>query len=246
MRRFANGFGRHGRELSGLVLVAGLCGAFAAFRPISATVPSASFSPALPAPTSQTRLIQAFGGLPLYFVENRGRVDPSIGYYLHGRQASVYFAAGGLTFTLSRSPEPVTSAHSLVAAAATSLLDHPPGRSERYALKLDFVGADPSVRPQGEDATPAVVSYFRGPTEQWNGGLKTFRGVRYDDLWPGIDLAYQGTESRLKYTFHVDPGADPRRIHLAYRGASFWRLHGRAALCLPGNRGPARPGAGCV
>ena len=39
------------------------------------------------------------------------------------------------------------------------------------------------------------------------------------DLWPGIDLHYEATASRLKYTFVVEPGADPNLIQLAYEGA---------------------------
>ncbi len=42
----------------------------------------------------------------------------------------------------------------------------------------------------------------------------------YEDLWPGIDLVYEGTGSRLKYNFIVHPGADPNQIRLAYQGAS--------------------------
>ena len=41
----------------------------------------------------------------------------------------------------------------------------------------------------------------------------------YEDLWPGIDLVYQGTARELKHTFVVAPGADPAQIRLAYRGA---------------------------
>jgi len=40
--------------------------------------------------------------------------------------------------------------------------------------------------------------------------------VVYSDLWPGIDLVYEGDSGRLKGTFVVRPGADPSRIQLAY------------------------------
>jgi hypothetical protein len=87
-------------------------------------------------------------------------------------------------------------------------------------LKLDFVGANPTVTPHGQDLTQAKISYFKGPREQWQTGLPTYRSIAYPDLWPGIDLVYSGTTNRLKYTFVVKPGADPQQIKLAYRGAS--------------------------
>ncbi len=91
--------------------------------------------------------------------------------------------------------------------------------SPGHVLKLDFVGADP-VRPVGTERAPGVVSYFTGPEENWLTGVPTFSSITYPDLWPGIDLVYEGTGSSLEYTFHLDPGADPDRIRLRYRGAS--------------------------
>jgi hypothetical protein len=69
-----------------------------------------------------------------------------------------------------------------------------------------------------------VISYFKGPKDQWQTGLPTYASLVYLDLWPGIDLVYSGTVNRLKYTFVVKPGADPNQIKLAYRGASGVRL----------------------
>ncbi len=37
----------------------------------------------------------------------------------------------------------------------------------------------------------------------------TYGGVRYQQLYPGIDLSYDGTEGRLKGTFTVAPGVSP-------------------------------------
>ena len=86
-------------------------------------------------------------------------------------------------------------------------------------VKLDFIGANPNVKPEGIEPADAVFSYFKGPRNNWKTGLKTYKGVIYRDLWPGIDLVYSGGTNRLKYTFNVSPGADPKQIRLAYCGA---------------------------
>ena len=91
---------------------------------------------------------------------------------------------------------------------------------QRWTVKLDFVDANPTARLVGEEPTSAVISYFRGSLEEWKTGLPTYSSLSYRDLWPGIDLVYTGTGGRLKYTFVVQPGADPNQIKLAYRGAS--------------------------
>jgi beta-propeller repeat-containing protein len=76
--------------------------------------------------------------------------------------------------------------------------------------------------------------YFKGPENQWKTGLRTYARVIYPDLWPGSDLVYEGSGRQLKYTFHVNPGADPARIKLAYRGATAMVLdRGRLEVPTP-------------
>ena len=134
----------------------------------------------------------------LHFVPNRGQLDGPVDYYLQGHDTSVYFTPKGLTFSLrGESAE---------------------GAPRRWAVKLDFVGAN-RVHPAGRARTPATISYFKGPEDQWETAIPTFSEIVYKGLWPGIDLVYAGTGQALKYSFIVHPGADPDDIRLAYRGA---------------------------
>jgi uncharacterized repeat protein (TIGR01451 family) len=171
-----------------------------------------------PAPRSS---LMRFGTMPVYFIENRGQADSRSSYYIRGKDKSIYFTPEGVAFSLSRAerdqPGMLTRA---------SYGDAAP---ERWLLKLDFVGAN-RVAPLAAEPTPAVVSYFNGPRDEWKTGLKTYAKLVYADLWPGIDLVYSGTSVRLKYEFVVKPGADPTRIRLAYRGASSVALDESGAL----------------
>jgi hypothetical protein len=102
-------------------------------------------------------------------------------------------------------------------------------------VKLDFLGANRNVLPRGDGETGAVVSYFTGKPETWKAGLPAHSSIIYRDLWPGIDLVYRGTVSRLKYEFIVHPGADPSRIRLAYRGVNKLAIdeEGRLSVVTP-------------
>src|SRR5689334_3983819 len=40
------------------------------------------------------------GQMPLYFVENRGQLDPQVGYYAQVHGSTTFFTSGGLTFSL--------------------------------------------------------------------------------------------------------------------------------------------------
>jgi hypothetical protein len=130
--------------------------------------------------------------LPLSFIENRGQVDRRADYYLQGGGASVYFTPQGLAMSVA-----------------------PDGGGLPTELAVEFPGADP-VSPVARDKTPAVVSPFSAGS---GSRVSTYSEVAYRDLWPGINLVYSGTSSRLKYRFEVDPGADPGGIGMAWGGA---------------------------
>ncbi len=166
-----------------------------------------------------TRIQPAMDRMPIYFVENRGQVDPRVSYYVPGSDKVIYFGADGLTFAFTErrqlsarqaanfsGPKDIKDAGSLNARG-------------RLTLKLDFVDANVGGKPQGADLAPALISYFRGEPTAWQTGLHTYTRLVYTDLWPGIDLVYSGTVNRLKYKFLLKPGADPKNIRLRYRGA---------------------------
>lgn len=175
---------------------------------------------------------EAFGRLPLYFVENHGQMDARVAYYVQGYDKTLYFTSEGLSFALANPSKSQTTAKTTKQSTAPRPKGErkEPAATERYTLKLDFVGANPNVRPQGQEQTEAVFSYFKGRREQWQTGLKTYAGVVYQDLWPGIDLIYSGTVNQLKYRFVVHPGADPEQINLLYRGAKSLRLNAAGQL----------------
>jgi hypothetical protein len=156
-----------------------------------------------------------FGQLPPLFIENRGRCNPPVSYYMEGRDNGVYFTPGGVTFELASPQQGNTTPLASGEAAAKTDIKGP----ERRMVKLEFQGANPEVRPLAEAPSQTIVSYFKGRPEQWHTGLKTYGRIRYPDLWLGIDLVYYATANGLEYQFQVKPGADPGQIRLSYREA---------------------------
>ena len=93
-------------------------------------------------------------------------------------------------------------------------------RPTSVALALRFVGRNPQVEPQGAERSAGVVNDLRGSDpSQWRTQIPQYRDVVYRDLWPGIDLRLREQSGVLKYEFHVQPGASPSDIRLAYGGA---------------------------
>jgi hypothetical protein len=176
------------------------------------------------------------GRLPLYFIGNQGQADQRVAFYIQSLQGATYFTATGVTFVIEGVRSTGPPAGGAGARAPASAPESPVG-GQRWVVKLDFLGANPSAQPVGRDPTPAVVSYFKGPKEDWKTALPTYGSLVYENLWPGIDLVYTGADGRLKATYVVKPGADPGSIRLAYRGPEAVAVTGQGRLRVSTPRG---------
>ncbi len=128
---------------------------------------------------------KAIERMPLYFIENRGQLDPSVAYYVQGRDMTLYFTAEGMTLVQTERRREKTGSKGRLAKASFGRDRIPtPEAGSRWVVKLGFVGANPKPRIEAKDPTPAVVSYFKGPKEKWEAGLSTFGSIVYSDLWP--------------------------------------------------------------
>jgi uncharacterized repeat protein (TIGR02543 family) len=179
--------------------------------------------------SSALKVDRAFGRMPLYFISNGGQVDGPVAYYIQGKDKTIYFTSEGLTYVLNErriGDNKDKEVDFRGKRLSMDMAEHGARSLSCWIVKQDFVGADPNVRPSGEEKTEAVISYFKGSPEEWKTGLSTYSRIIYRNLWPGIDLVYYGTTDRLKYEFIVHPGADPSLIRLAYRGASAVKVNG--------------------
>ena len=137
---------------------------------------------------------EAYEQLPLSFVSNEGQLDPRVRYYAQGAGFAFYFTSTSARLVLNE-------------------------KDEGVALDLDFVGAR-AVEPQARGQLPGTVNYMIGDDPAaWHTGLATSEQVVYEDLWPGVDMVFFGEDGKLKYDFHVAPGASVDDIRLAYRGS---------------------------
>ena len=184
---------------------------------------------------TKAKVEAALGRMPLYFVENRGQLDHRVAYYIQGSDTSIYFTNQGMTLALTG---PAASSRNKDAGLqkgssqveSLKRIANEEGRRQRWVVKVDFIGANPNVKPAGRDQTAAIISQFKGPKQQWKTGLKTYGRIVYPNLWPGIDLVYSGSVNQLKYSFVVRPGADANQIKLGYRGAKEVKINNKGQL----------------
>ena len=110
---------------------------------------------------------------------------------------------------------------------------------ERSAeVRVTPVDARSAATPSGERRLPGVVSRFHGAPDDWQRAQHTWRRVRYDDLWPGIDLTLEASGQTLKATWRLEPGVDPALVRLRHDGADALHLDGDGRLVIDTAAGP--------
>jgi uncharacterized repeat protein (TIGR01451 family) len=187
-----------------ICLFIGLALLFAAiFAPHSTGVsPSA---PAGPAPEATASVPPgAFGRLPLSFEPNQGQTDARVKFLARGQGYGIFLTDNDALLSFSGSQ-----------------------------MRMRLQGASTSPQITGVDQLPGKVNYLLGnKSENWQTNIPTYARVRYQQVYPGVDLIYYGNQKQLEYDFVVEPGASFKQIGLAFDGAGKLKLNRHGDLIL--------------
>lgn len=154
---------------------------------------------------------RAWHDMSLLFMENVGQFKPALRFQVRGRNSTLYLTEEGLQVTLfdsGRGPQSTTG----VDGKSFKQVKH---------IKLTFVGANPTSHLEPFHRLTTHISYFKGQDpRQWQIDVPVWAGVRYKELYPGIDLELAGQEGRLIQRLVVRPGANLQTVRLNVTGAS--------------------------
>jgi hypothetical protein len=97
------------------------------------------------------------------------------------------------------------------------------GASLRFAdsRPLDIALLDSNLWPliQPLDRLSAQTDYFIGAKQNWHPGVTNYSRVKYQAVYPGIDVVYYGKGSQLEYDFVLQAGADASAIRMQFSDA---------------------------
>lgn len=143
----------------------------------------------------------AYGQLPLSFEPNQGQTDSQVKFLARGSGYGLY----------------LTGSEAVLALRAAG------NRNSVVRMSLDHSNRLAAIDSQ--DQLSGKSNYFIGndPSE-WRRNIPQFSRVRYRDVYPGINLAYYGSQGKLEYDFEVAPGADPKQISLRFQGSNTLNL----------------------
>src|SRR5262245_61467670 len=85
--------------------------------------------------------------------------------------------------------------------------------------RMRLTGCYSRAQPVLEDRLPGESHYLIGnDARAWRTHVPHYARLRFRGVYPGIDAVYYGNGRSLEFDFVAAPGADPRRIQLAFDG----------------------------
>ena len=171
---------------------------------------------------SQTRAgLLDYGKLPLSFEANHGQSNSQVRFLSRTGGYSLFLTSDELVLrwrgeTNTREAKIAGTTHGLQSSIAAP--------KAGGVLRMKLRNANPAAKITGLDELDATANYFIGnDPAKWYRNVPTYAKVKYEGIYPGIDLVYYGNQRQLEYDFIVAPGAEPRRIAFDVRGAK--RIH---------------------
>ncbi len=210
-----------------MLLMGGVPGTLAAPVAITgsaAAVDAAESTPPAKRPPSAkgARTQGRYGKLPAHFEVNAGQLHESVKFGARGNGYQLALTGNEMVLSLHKSrgvpADPVARREWL--RKSSSERSRAP-KEPPTIVRKSFVGANSNPAVVGEDPLPGMSHYLIGnDPARWHKNIRHFAKVRYQNLYPGIDLLYYGTDGRVEYDWIVAPGADPHRIVESFSGAT--------------------------
>lgn len=182
--------------------------AFVLVLSASSAIEAASTILTGPDAVNQTQVRKAYGKLPLSFEANQGQSDPQVKFLSHGSGYTMFLTSTEMVLTLKQNTN--SEIHN-----AGNTLQNP----KSTVLHIQLVGSNPAPQIEGLNELSGKSNYFVGSDpKKWHSLVSQYARVKYQRVYPGIDLVFYGNQQQLEYDFLVAPGADPKDIRLGFKG----------------------------
>lgn len=168
---------------------------------------------------------------PLMFIENVGQFDEQVHFQVRGQQGTFHFANDAVWLTVlepTAEPRPgcLSSGPHFPPAVLADMDKESCVRSREELqphsvnLKLSFANANPNPRIVGFEPLDTAVSYFIGNNpDNWQTNVPVYAGVRYEDVYPGVDVEYISLNGHWQAQMVAKPWADLSAVAWQVEGA---------------------------
>jgi beta-propeller repeat-containing protein/BACON domain-containing protein/all-beta uncharacterized protein/S-layer family protein len=178
-------------------------------------IPAAAQANNVDVSSSKMQLAEAYGNLPMSFEVNEGQHNSRVKFLAHGSGYNLFLTTNEAVLQLRSRDKRKAESQKYSRINPKSKIQNP----KSVVVRLKLAKANPNPRVVGMDELPGRVNYFIGnDPSKWRSNVRTYAQVKYEQVYPGVDLVYYGNQGQLEYDFIVAPGADPNAIKLSYKG----------------------------
>jgi hypothetical protein len=164
-----------------------------------------------PDQATRDRIKEQYGKLPLRFEANQGQTDTQVKFLSRGNGYSLFLTPTEAVLSLSKGMK----------------------RTETGVLRMGMVNANPQPNITGMEPMESASNYFIGnDPNQWHSGVRHYGKVKFEEVYPGVDLVYYGNQQQLEYDIVLQPGADHEQIAFDLRGADKIEIDTQGDLVL--------------
>jgi hypothetical protein len=182
-----------------------------------AATPSSSPSATPINPATRAKFTAEYLKSPMIFEMNEGQSDPQVKALARGSKYGLFLTSNESVFVVD------------------------PAAKDAAVVRVRTIGANPAPQVSGMDRLSSTSNYHvGGDPSKWRSKVANYARVKYDSIYPGVDLIYYGNQQQLEYDYVVAPGADPSSIRLAIEGTRKLRLDSNGDLLLETSRGAIR------
>ncbi|MBL7932719.1 MAG: SBBP repeat-containing protein [Bacteroidia bacterium] len=167
------------------------------------------------------------------FIENKGQIHDQfykprtdVLYAAMAGEMSVHVKNNGVSYQLFRA-----DSYKEYADPKTKQKTSLPGKQTIYRVDLTWLGANPNLTSSEDAALPGYTNYYLQSCPSGILNVKTYKGIRLNNLYKGIDVHYYEKNKELKHDYIVSANADYKQIQIKVEGAEL-SLHDDGSLII--------------
>ncbi len=150
------------------------------------------------------------------FIQNLGQWNSAVVYRAPLGTGSVYLENNGFTYVQMDANDIDVAHHHSGEEVVNQKNDFP---IDGHAWRTSFVGANDNPTLKGQGKRTEYHNYFLGnDPSKWASHVPLYNEVKYENLYPSIDLKVYSANQHFKYDFIIAPKGNPDQIKLKYDG----------------------------
>jgi photosystem II stability/assembly factor-like uncharacterized protein len=172
---------------------------------------------------SEAGIQSSLARLPLHFEANLGQAEERFSFISRAGGYELLLGNAEATLVLTHLQRSDLGLPDKKSDGSSAVPERPQSQVrniKQSVLRMKLIGANASARILGLEPLPVKSNYFIGnDPRKWRTEVPSYARVKYEEVYPGIDLVFYGNQRQLEYDFIVAPGATPEGILLKFEGA---------------------------